>query len=112
MHEYPVTLRIIDVASDSARENGAEKVKKIKLVMGEDCGYLADSIALYFDIIAAGTLCEGAELCFEYIKPQLRCKKCGNLFLRKPFVFTCPDCDGDGEPTEIGREFYLDSIEI
>jgi hydrogenase nickel incorporation protein HypA/HybF len=45
---------------------------------------------------------------------MLRCAKCGAHFIRKPFEFRCPDpdCGGDGEPTDIGREFFVKSIEI
>jgi hydrogenase nickel incorporation protein HypA/HybF len=75
---------------------------------------VADSIALYFDLIAEGTCCAGASLCIERVAPMLRCKVCGRLFERRPFEFNCTaaGCPGEGEPTEIGREFLIRSIEI
>ena len=27
-------------------------------------------------------------------------------------TFDCPKCGGQGEPTDIGKEFYIESIEI
>ena len=27
-------------------------------------------------------------------------------------TFDCPECGGEGGPTDIGKEFYIDSIEI
>lgn len=66
---------------------------------------------MYFDVITEGTCCENAELEMKHVKPKLRCKSCGQLFERALLSFSCPECGGDGEPTEIGREFYIDTIE-
>ncbi|MDP4120019.1 MAG: hydrogenase maturation nickel metallochaperone HypA [Bacillota bacterium] len=114
MHEYPLTQKIIKIAEKYALEHKADHVSKINLVIGNDSGVLADSILLYFEIIAENTICENAEIVIERVKPLLKCKKCGQYFERKPFSFSCTfkDCGGDGEPTEIGREFYVKSIEI
>jgi len=112
VHEYPVTVEIIGIAERFAREAGARSVKKINLVVGDYCGYIPECISLYFGIIAEGTLCEGAALSMERVKPLLRCETCGALFERRPFSFECMECGGQGAPTEIGREFYVKSIEI
>ena len=59
MHEYPVTLEIIRLAEKTAEENHG-RVRGIHLVIGEDSGFIGESIQMYFDVLAAGTLCEGA----------------------------------------------------
>ena len=114
MHEYPATMAIIEIAERHARQHGASGVSVIKLVVGENSGYLPECIEMYFDIIAGEGACKGARLEFERVKPLLRCRKCGKNFARKPFEFTCPEdgCGGEGGPTDIGREFFVKSIEI
>ncbi len=112
MHEYPITQRIIEIADEYAAKNNASEVKVINLVVGDYCGYVASSIELYFDLIAEGKLCEKAKLNIERVVPKLKCSSCGELFVRKPFSFECPNCKGEGSPTEIGQEFYIRSIEI
>ena len=112
MHEYPITQRIIEIAEEYARENQADEVKVIHLVVGDYSGYVASSIELYFEIIAEGSRCEKAKLEIERVKPKLRCGTCGRLFDRKPYSFSCPFCQGEGSPTEIGQEFYVRSIEV
>jgi hydrogenase nickel incorporation protein HypA/HybF len=112
MHEYPITQRIIEVADEYALKNGAVEVKAINLIVGDYSGYVASSIELYFEIIAEGSLCSKAKLNIERVVPKLKCSKCGELFERKPFSFECPYCKGEGIPTEIGKEFYIKSIEI
>ncbi len=109
MHEFPVTQRILEIACVSAQD---VTVTHITLVMGEECGYLAESIALYFDILSKDTVCRGATLHFERVKPELACRDCGLMFHREPFKFTCPQCGGEGAPTPIGREFFVKSIEV
>lgn len=111
MHEYPVTLEIVRIAENTAREKGGT-VKAIHLVVGEDSGFIGESIQMYFDVISEGTLCEGALLTIKDIKPLMKCDSCGHLFERKRFSFTCPFCGGDGSPTDIGKEFYIESVDL
>ena len=94
MHEYPVTVQIVDIASETARKNKG-RVRRIDLVVGKDSGFIGESIQMYFDVVAEGTLCEGAKLVIEGVKPQLRCDHCGKLFERKRF-----------------KEFYVKSVEL
>lgn len=112
MHEYPITAAIIESAEKYMLANDRHRVLEIALVIGEYSGCVAESIEMYFDIIAEGTPCENAVLKIEKVKPMLKCKACGKYFERLPFSFECGFCGGDGEPTEIGREFYIKSITI
>ena len=111
MHEYPITEQIVKLAEKHCRQAGAEKVVAVNLVVGDYSGFVPESIHMYFDLIAEGTLCDGADINITRVKPKINCPACGKIFERKPMSFACPDCGTDGEPTEIGKEFYIDSIE-
>jgi len=112
MHEYPITCEIIRIAKEHAERHEAKAVVQINLVIGDDSGFIGDSIEMYFEEIGRGTLCEGAHISIEYIKPKLECTGCKALFERTLFSFACPLCGLMGRPTSIGREFYVKSIEI
>ncbi len=112
MHEYPITCHLVDLVCRLAAERGAARIRELTLVIGDDAGYVGDSIRLYFDAVAEGTACAGAEVTVIRIRPQLCCPACGRLFERKPFSFACPECGTDGHPTRIGKEFYLKSIVV
>ncbi|MCL1918795.1 MAG: hydrogenase maturation nickel metallochaperone HypA [Peptococcaceae bacterium] len=112
MHEYPVTEQIIKIASEAAREHDAARVSLIRLVVGEQSGFVGDSIQMYFDILAVGTLCQGAALEMEYVKAQWICPGCDCYYVREPLSFACPQCGQDGLPSEVGKEFYVKDIEI
>ncbi|MGI6684073.1 MAG: hydrogenase maturation nickel metallochaperone HypA [Bacillota bacterium] len=112
MHEYSITQQIIKIAEEAARENKAKKITKISLVVGELSGFIGDSITMYFEIIARGTLAEAAQLEIKHVKTQFWCENCQEHYLRARFSFDCPKCGQQGVPTEIGKEFYIDGIEI
>jgi len=112
MHEYPITQQIIKIAEKHAMELSASRIKSVALVVGDYSGFVGDSIQMYFDAISAGTLCAGAKIEIIHVKPKLRCGGCGQLFSRQYLSFACPKCGADGVPTEIGKEFYIESIEV
>jgi len=112
MHEYPITEQIVKIAETRCREAGGERVRKVSLVIGDYSGYVGDSVHMYFDLIAEGTPCEGSEVEIRRVKPMLKCPDCGEMFEKQHLSFACPKCGADGGPTEIGKEFYIESIEI
>lgn len=112
MHEYPVTCEILRIAENYSKANGLRKVTQIGLVIGDDAGFIGDSIQMYFEALAVGSLCEGAQIVITHIRPKMRCSQCEALFERKWLSFNCPKCGGMGKPTEIGKEFYMDYIKV
>lgn len=112
MHELPITEHIIKMATEECSKAGAEKVTAINLVCGDYCGYVPESINMYFEIIGKDTVCEDAVINITRVEPKMRCPKCDELFKRKPLSFACPKCGTDGETTDIGKEFYIDTIEV
>jgi hydrogenase nickel incorporation protein HypA/HybF len=112
MHEASVTEALVKIALEEAAKNGAHKVNAIDLVVGETTGYMAESLEFYFRNFAKGTILEGAALRTTYVKPKIKCPKCGLLFERKMFTFDCPECGTPGVMTKVGNEFYIDSMDI
>lgn len=112
MHEYPITEQIIKIAEEHCQRHGGRAVKTIQMVVGAYSGFVPESIQMYFDIISEGSACQGAKLEIQRIEPKLKCRDCGKFFKRELYSFKCPYCGGEGGPTEIGKEFYVKSIEI
>lgn len=112
MHEYPITEQMIKICNKHCKEAGADRVTKVKLVVGDRSGCVSESIQMYFDVISEGTPCEKAELEIIRVRSKLKCPACGEMFERELLSFACPKCGTDGEPTEIGKEFYIEEIEV
>jgi hydrogenase nickel incorporation protein HypA/HybF len=112
MHELTLANSLVDLASDYAKTNGAERVAAITVRLGVLCGI---SRALYFcfEPAARGTPCEGALLTIVESPLSVLCANCGEPKTpRAPRNLRCPDC---GRPTPkvlTGREMELVSIEI
>ncbi|MEG0830276.1 MAG: hydrogenase maturation nickel metallochaperone HypA [Anaerovoracaceae bacterium] len=112
MHEYPITEQIIKIAEKHCNEAKAKRVTTVNLVIGDYSGYVGESVQMYFDLIGEGTLCQGAQVNITHVKPKLKCPDCGLFFERELQSFACPSCGADGGPSKIGKEFYIESIEV
>lgn len=112
MHEYGVTQSIIDTVVEEAEKNNVESIKYITLVIGDLSSIVDDSVQMYFDALSQGTVAEGAQLVFRRVKAQLQCRQCEKNFELEKGSFDCPGCGGLGRLTEIGKEFYIESIEV
>jgi hydrogenase nickel incorporation protein HypA/HybF len=112
MHEYPVTERIIKIAVETAINNKAHQITGINLVIGDLSGFIGESIQMYFDILSKGTLAEKAKINIKTVQTRFKCEKCGQMFEISNRDYQCPKCGGDGLPTETGKEFYIESIEV
>lgn len=112
MHEASVVEALVGMLEGEVRSRGGGKVTAIRLVVGEATGYMAESLDFYLGQLAKGTALEGAKLEMTYVKPLLRCAACGKDFERRRFTFECPTCGGAGVMTAVGREFFIESIDL
>jgi len=112
MHEYAVTKSIVDIVVKEAEKANVKKISEINLVIGDLSTIMDESVQMYFDIITKDTIAEGAKLVFKRVQAEFCCKKCGNKFIKPSKGFDCPTCGGLGTPTGVGKEFYIESIEV
>lgn len=112
MHELSVVESMIAIVLKHAQANGARKVKKINLVLGEMSTIMEEPVRFYFEIIGKDTIAEGAELAFERKPLIAMCSSCGCEFGVSNYDFTCPKCGALDTEIISGREFRVDSIEI
>jgi hydrogenase nickel incorporation protein HypA/HybF len=102
----------VKIANNAALSHGSQKINSVSLVVGESAGIIPESVQLYFDMIAEGSPAEGAKLNVRFVKTQMHCPVCGKNFTRPRFSFECPNCGTLGNPTETGKEFYVESVEL
>jgi hydrogenase nickel incorporation protein HypA/HybF len=112
MHEYSVTKNIVDIAISEAKKVNASKIKVIKLVIGDISTIIDESVQMYFEFFTEDTIANGAKLEFKRIKAEFICKECNFKFNKEGSGFDCPKCGKISSPTGVGREFYVESIEI
>lgn len=113
MHELPVTRGMLEVALDAAREEGAEKILAVDVVIGELTSFVDDAVQFYFDVIAEDTLAEDARLRFRREQARVTCHDCGAVHRTGPPLRpTCPECGSLALEVDGGRDFYVESIEV
>lgn len=112
MHELPITQSILEIVLKTAQKSGAQRVTRIDLVIGKLSSAVDDSIQFYWDIIAEGTIAQGARLHFERVPTEMKCIDCGNEFQPTEETFECPKCMSPRVHINRGDELRVESIDI
>jgi hydrogenase nickel incorporation protein HypA/HybF len=109
MHELSVASAVIDTA---IRHADGRRVTAVQLRVGHLRQVVPDSLAFYFDHVAAGTLCEGARLEQEVVPARLLCEACEHEWELGEAMFRCPRCDATNVRIVAGNELEVESIEV
>ena len=113
MHELSITQSILEIALRHGKQAQATKITDLHLVIGQLSSVVDDSVQFYWDMIAEGTLAEGAKLHFKRIPARLECQDCGQPYtLESNQLEGCPACESAKVKVVAGKEFQLESIEI
>jgi hydrogenase nickel incorporation protein HypA/HybF len=112
MHELSVTQSILDLTLKHAREANARQIENIHIVMGELSTNVDDSVQFYWDIIAKGTLAEGARLHFRRVPVELQCTACCENFHPNDGELVCPYCGDFRVKIIAGEEFFVEAIDV
>jgi hydrogenase nickel incorporation protein HypA/HybF len=113
MHELSIVDALIEqVGREVHRSGHAGKVRGIELNIGRLSGVNCDSIRFAFDLLAPGTLVEGAAISILQSKAACRCHACNACVEIDDMAFKCPKCGADAITIEGGRDLMLQSIEL
>lgn len=113
MHELPATQGMLDVALEAAEAAGATSIQEIHLVIGSLTSIVDDSVQFYFDLLARGTLAEGAILVFHREAARLDCGSCGHTGeVVPPLPRSCPTCESLQLRVTGGDAFRVESLEV
>lgn len=112
MHEYSVMAHLLETVEAEARRHGASRITAINLVMGQRSSIVDDSLLFYFDMLAPGTLAEGARLNVRRTKMTFHCPNCAADYTPDGLNFECPGCGAIGQATGEGSELLVETIEI
>jgi len=106
-------MNLVSTACRAAEENGAQKVKRLTVDVGEMTGILPKYLFHYFPEASKGTLCEGAELVVNEIEILVTCASCGQDY--HPDISNdrcCPFCKGTAGKIKRGRELMVSDIAV
>jgi hydrogenase nickel incorporation protein HypA/HybF len=112
MHELSIASRIVEIAGDRCREEGAT-AKVITLRVGALSCVHEDALRFSFEIIREGTPLADADLRIVIVPVTIWCRACGReSTLPGIQKFACPECGTPSGEIRAGRELDLESIEL
>jgi hydrogenase nickel incorporation protein HypA/HybF len=113
MHEITVAMSVLESVSETAREQGIERVSVVHVRIGALSGVVRDALLFSWDVATAETIAEGSELRIEEIPLVVFCEYCEDE--RSPIPGTgllCPECGTPCPRIVSGREMQLVAMEV
>lgn len=112
MHEMALVEGIMDTVKISAVANGIQRVRRIKLIIGQLTMALPDSLDFAFSCLRQQeTLFADAFLDIEEREVIGKCRSCTNEFNITAGEYQCPFCQTAAIDLISGRELYIDFYE-
>jgi len=100
MHEMSLAEGVLQIIEETARREGARRVKQVVLEIGRLSSVEASALAFCFDVVTRGSVAEGAELVIDEIPGSGWCMPCGKTVAIGERYAPCPLCGGfQVEPT-------------
>jgi hydrogenase nickel incorporation protein HypA/HybF len=112
MDGMTVTREVLKKLIEKAQSEGANKIVRVVLEVGEMSGLDSRELYKYFDILSRDTLAEGANLSITEIPLTVRCLSCSDEFVASGFKMTCPDCGSVASELVSGNELRVKEMEV
>ena len=112
MHELSITQSILDISLKAAREQHASRIRIIRLKLGAFSGVVPECVQMYLDVLAKGTIAEGAVIEAERLPLRVQCRDCGAIGEIDRRHIACPVCGSINLHRLSGREFLVGSLEV
>ena len=109
MHELGIAESIVAIASEHA---DGRRVTKVDVKIGHLRQVVPSALSFAFELVAQGTVIEGAELAIEQVPATARCRECGSESRLSEFPAACPRCGGLNVEVVGGEELMVDSLEL
>lgn len=112
MHEVSLMESVADLAISRARGVGASRIHQLQLEVGEFSGVVIEALEFAFEVVAVGTILEGATLAISSVRAACFCASCQTLFHPPDWTCECPVCSRLSADIRRGKTLELISIEV
>ncbi|HET6260516.1 hydrogenase maturation nickel metallochaperone HypA [Pseudonocardia sp.] len=109
MHELSITQTVVTTVTQRMRD---ARVRRIRLEVGRLSGLVPDAVRFCFEMVAAGTTCEGAALEIDEPPGRAVCRTCGAAFETGEVLPLCDDCGSADVEVQGGRELRIREVEV
>ncbi len=112
MHEVGLMQDTLGIALRRAAEEGAQRIHRLTMRIGPLSGVVPEALEFAFDVLAQGTIAEGATLEVERVPILCYCPTCRLEFQPEDLFCECPRCHDSRVEIHAGRELELASLEV
>jgi hydrogenase nickel incorporation protein HypA/HybF len=109
MHELAIAESIVAIAE---RHAAGRRVTRVEVAVGHLRQVVPPALEFAFELVAQGTVLEGAELALEEVPAAGRCGACGVESRLAGFPLTCPACGGWDINITAGEELRVESLDL
>jgi len=112
MHEVGLMQDTLDLAVEEAGRAGATRIHRLMMQIGRLSGVVPEALEFAFEILAKGTIADGAILEIEQVPIVCYCAACTREFEPPSMICECPGCGTPSFDVRRGREIQLSSLEV
>jgi hydrogenase nickel incorporation protein HypA/HybF len=113
MHEATLAQNIIeDIERRFEKGEIAGRVRSVSLSVGRLTSVVPENLVFLFQVLAKGSVLEGAQLDIERVPIRARCKACNARFEIEDVYFSCRQCGSPKLEMLSGSELIIESVEV
>lgn len=112
MHEMGVVINMVKTAEKIAKDNGATKVGKLVIQIGELSAVIPKYVEDCYPGAIENTLLSESELEIEVIPGNGICKECNNVYNLIENDLKCPKCGSNLWEVLSGRDVMIKEIAV
>ena len=112
MHELSLAEAINNTVTGLCGLSEWTRVRRVALKIGHMRQVDPELLSFAFEVVARGTVSEGAELSILELPVVFKCHACGKESTSEETAFVCPACGGTNVELLSGMELTIDSMEV
>jgi hydrogenase nickel incorporation protein HypA/HybF len=112
MHEMALTQSIVEIAVETARREGAARVRRVFAEIGALSHVEPEALMFCFGAVSSGTIAEGATLEIDRAPGAGWCMDCAKTVPLAERFGACPDCGGFHVQMTAGDAMRVREIEV
>jgi hydrogenase nickel incorporation protein HypA/HybF len=112
MHEMALTESIVEIAAETAKRDGAARVRRVFVDIGALSHVEPEALIFCFSAVSAGTIAEGATLEIARIPGAGWCMDCAKAVPLAERFGPCPECGGFHVRMTAGDEMRVREMEV
>ncbi|MBV1700759.1 MAG: hydrogenase maturation nickel metallochaperone HypA [Hyphomicrobiales bacterium] len=112
MHEMALIESVVEIAEEVARQNGARRIIRLRLDIGELSIAEPDALTFCFAAVTQGTMAQDAELEICRVAGRGWCLDCATEIAMSQRFGTCPICGSHQVQVTGGDDLKIKDIEI